>query len=99
MHKRGLPRLFRVEEEYRGRLRTAEIDYVRSLIRDIESGTLDGADWWRQVHERGFDQVPPPFDPDERCTSQESYSSAAGGQPLPLFRGGRAGRPGSRRPG
>jgi DNA-binding PadR family transcriptional regulator len=65
VHKRGLPRLFRVEEEYRGRLRAAEIDYVRSLIRDIASGTLDGADWWRQVHERGFDQVSPPFDPDE----------------------------------
>ena len=37
--------------------------YARSLVRDIKSGTLDGADWWRQVHERGFDQVPPPFDP------------------------------------
>ena len=47
VHKRGLPRLFRVEEEYRGRLRAAEIGYVRSLIRDIESGTFDGADWWR----------------------------------------------------
>ena len=46
--------------DYRGH---AEIDDVRSLVRDIESGTLDGADWWRQVHERGFDQVPPPFDP------------------------------------
>ena len=63
VHKRGLPRLFQVEEEYRDRLRAAEIDYVRSLVRDIESGTLDGADWWRQVHERGFDQIPPPFDP------------------------------------
>ncbi len=63
VHKRGFPRLFQVEEEYRDRLRAAEIDYVRSLVRDIESGTLDGADWWRQVHERGFDQVPPPFDP------------------------------------
>ena len=31
----------------------------------VASGTFDGADWWRQVHERGFDQVPPPFDPDE----------------------------------
>ncbi len=63
MHKRGLPRLFWVEEEYRDRLRAAEIDYVRSLVRDIESGALEGAGWWRQVHERGFDQVPPPFDP------------------------------------
>jgi DNA-binding PadR family transcriptional regulator len=62
MHKRGLPRLFWVEEEYRGRLRAAEIDYVRSLIRDIEAGTLEGAGWWREGHERGFDHVPPPMD-------------------------------------
>jgi DNA-binding PadR family transcriptional regulator len=64
VQKRGLPRLLWVEEEYRDRLRAAEIDYVRSLIQDIDSGTLEGADWWRQVHERGFDQVPPPFDPE-----------------------------------
>jgi hypothetical protein len=64
MDKRGLPRLFRVEDEYRDRLRAAEIDYVRSLVREIESGTLDGASWWREIHERGFDQVPPPFSPE-----------------------------------
>lgn len=64
MDKRGLPRLFRVEDEYRDRLRAAEIDYVRSLVREIESGTLDGAGWWREIHERGFDQVPPPFSPE-----------------------------------
>jgi DNA-binding PadR family transcriptional regulator len=64
MDKRGLPRLFRVEDEYRDRLRAAEIDYVRSLVREIESGSLDGADWWREIHERGFDQVPPPFSPE-----------------------------------
>jgi len=39
MHKRGLPRLLWVEEEYRDRIRAAEIDYVRALVRDIESGT------------------------------------------------------------
>ncbi len=37
MQKRGLPRLLWVEEEYRDRLRAAEIGYVRSLIRDIET--------------------------------------------------------------
>jgi len=41
----------------------AEISFVQSLIRDIEADTLDGVDWWRQAHERSFDQVPPPFDP------------------------------------
>jgi len=65
MHKRGLPRLLWVEEEYRDRIRAAEIDYIRALVRDIESGTLEGADWWRQVHERGFGHVPPPFAPDD----------------------------------
>jgi hypothetical protein len=46
MHKRGLPRLLWVEE-YRDRIRATEIDYVRALVRGIESGTLEGADWWR----------------------------------------------------
>jgi DNA-binding PadR family transcriptional regulator len=62
VQKLGLPRLFWVEEEYRDRLRAAEIDYVRSLVRDIESGDLEGSEWWRRGHELGFDQVAPPFD-------------------------------------
>lgn len=63
MQKHGLPRLFWVEDEYRARLRATEIEYVRDLVRDIETGTLEGSDWWRQIHQLGFDQVPPPFDP------------------------------------
>jgi DNA-binding PadR family transcriptional regulator len=63
VRERGLPRLFWVEDEYRQRLRAAEIEFVRSLLRDIETGALDGADWWRDIHRRGFDQVGPPFDP------------------------------------
>jgi DNA-binding PadR family transcriptional regulator len=62
MQKVGVPRLFWVEEEYRDRMRSAEIDYVRELIRDIEAGTLEGSEWWRQGHESGFTQLPPPFD-------------------------------------
>jgi DNA-binding PadR family transcriptional regulator len=62
VQKLGLPRLFWVEEEYRDRIRTAEIEYVRSLVRDIESGDLEGSEWWRRGHELGFDQVAPPFD-------------------------------------
>ena len=75
MHKRGLPRLFRVEEEYRDRMRATEIDYVRSLVRDIEAGTLEGTDWWRQGHERGFDHVPSPVDsesPDDFASQSAS---------------------------
>jgi DNA-binding PadR family transcriptional regulator len=65
VQKRGLPRLLWVDEEYRERLLAAEIDYVRSLLSEIESETLDGAEWWREVHERGFDRVAPPFDPEQ----------------------------------
>ena len=54
--KQGVPRLFWVEEEFRTRLREAELDYVRQLIREIEGGTLGGVDWWRQIH--APDQVP-----------------------------------------
>ncbi|MGO9964399.1 MAG: PadR family transcriptional regulator [Acidimicrobiales bacterium] len=64
LQKRGLPRLLWVEEEYRDRVRAAEIAFVRSLLHDIQSGALDGAEWWRSVHEQGFDKVSPPFDPE-----------------------------------
>jgi DNA-binding PadR family transcriptional regulator len=62
VQKVGVPRLFWVEEEYRDQIRTAEIEYVRTLIRDIESGALEGSEWWRRGHEEGFDELPPPFD-------------------------------------
>jgi DNA-binding PadR family transcriptional regulator len=64
VEKHGLPRLLWVEEEYRTRMRETEMEYVRELVRDIESGALEGTEWWHQVHERGFDEVPPPFDPE-----------------------------------
>jgi DNA-binding PadR family transcriptional regulator len=62
VQKHGLPRLLWIEEEYRDRVRTAEIEFVRSLLRDIRSGALDGVEWWRRAHQLGFDQVGPPFD-------------------------------------
>jgi len=52
VQKRRLPRLFWVEGEFGVVLREAELGYVRTLIRDIESGALDGVEWWREVHER-----------------------------------------------
>jgi DNA-binding PadR family transcriptional regulator len=58
-----LPRLFWIESEYRGVLRTAERDWVRSLIDDIESGRLEGVDMWRQFH---ADRAPVP--PSEKKT-------------------------------
>lgn len=59
-YKVGLPRLFWVEAEFDMVLRQAELGYVRQLIADIESGALDGIDWWRQIHERADDVPPPP---------------------------------------
>jgi hypothetical protein len=63
-YKAGLPRLFWVEAEYDVVLREAELGYVRQLIADIESGALDGLEWWRQIHDGSDDPVvPPPFHP------------------------------------
>jgi DNA-binding PadR family transcriptional regulator len=56
--KAGLPRLFWVEAEFGLRLREAELAYARELIRAIESGALDGIDWWRELHAQA-DVVPP----------------------------------------
>jgi len=52
VQKKGLPRLLWLEGEFGVVLREAELDYVRNLIRDIDSGALDGAQWWREVHDR-----------------------------------------------
>ncbi len=51
--KQGLPRLFEIESEFRTALREAELDFVRLLVADIESGTLDGVEWWARIHEEG----------------------------------------------
>jgi DNA-binding PadR family transcriptional regulator len=53
VEKQGLPRLFWVEDEYRGLLRQTELAYVQRLVREIEDGTLEGAAWWAAVHEAG----------------------------------------------
>jgi DNA-binding PadR family transcriptional regulator len=43
----ALPRLFVLEDEYLERLCQAELDWVRGLLEEIETGTLEGIDWWR----------------------------------------------------
>ncbi|MGA2519706.1 MAG: PadR family transcriptional regulator [Acidimicrobiales bacterium] len=53
VEKQQLPRLFWVEDEFRIRLREAELAYVRQLAADIESGSLDGIEWWTSVHDAG----------------------------------------------
>jgi len=51
VEKQRLPRLFWVENEFRMVLRQAELDYVRGLTADIVTGSLDGVEWWKGVHE------------------------------------------------
>ena len=65
MRKAGLPRLFGVENEYTEALMQAELDYVRTLIKEIEDGTLDGIEMWRHWFEgekppRGGPPAPEP---------------------------------------
>jgi len=53
IQKRGLPRLFLLEEEYQVALQRAELDWIRLLIADIESEQLEGLAEWRVWHESG----------------------------------------------
>jgi DNA-binding PadR family transcriptional regulator len=64
MRKAGLPRLFGVENEYVEALMQAELDYVRSLIKEIEGGTLEGLEMWRHWFEGDTDKRSPPPTPE-----------------------------------
>jgi DNA-binding PadR family transcriptional regulator len=46
-----LPRLVLIEAEYARAIQEAELAFVRSLIHDIEEGTIDGIDLWRAHHD------------------------------------------------
>jgi len=70
VHKQGLPRLFWVESEYRAVLREAELAYVRRLADDIESGTLEGLEFWTAIHEQGAEPVWPPSFADHADTDE-----------------------------
>jgi DNA-binding PadR family transcriptional regulator len=50
VEKRGLPRLFYIEEEFAKALIERELEFVRDLIDDIVGGTLEGVDFWRRIH-------------------------------------------------
>jgi DNA-binding PadR family transcriptional regulator len=51
--KAGLPRLLLIEGEYHLALRETELAWVRDLADELEAGTLEGQDGWRQVFETG----------------------------------------------
>jgi DNA-binding PadR family transcriptional regulator len=45
-----LPRLFLVESEHELMLREAELEWVRALVEEIESGALGSLSEWRSLH-------------------------------------------------
>lgn len=45
--KRGIPRLFMVENDYQIALLRTEVEFTRQLVAEIESGEMDGLDEWR----------------------------------------------------
>jgi DNA-binding PadR family transcriptional regulator len=51
VEKAKLPRIFWIEDEYRVGQREAELAYVERLADDIESGALDGVEFWREIHD------------------------------------------------
>jgi len=59
----GLPRLFEIEGAYVEALDRAELDFVGELVKDIESGQLDGLDMWRSWFEGTGDMTWHPPDP------------------------------------
>jgi DNA-binding PadR family transcriptional regulator len=48
-----VPRLFSVEYEYKTKLLEAELDWVRTLVAEIESGSLGGSEFWAEIHSSG----------------------------------------------
>ncbi|GAA4547272.1 PadR family transcriptional regulator [Amycolatopsis samaneae] len=62
-----VPRLLWIESEFHATLLDAELAYVRRLIGEIESGELDGVQWWRTLHAHDGPVTPPvPDRPDEK---------------------------------
>lgn len=53
LHAPRVPRLFLIELEYDLAMLAAERTWMRSLIEEIDGGTLPGLDEWRHHHETG----------------------------------------------
>ena len=45
-----IPRLFSVEYEYKTKLLEAELEWLRTLVHDIETGALGGIEIWTAIH-------------------------------------------------
>ena len=74
--KAGLPRLLLIESEYHLVLREAELAWVRGLADELEAGTLEGQDGWRQVYETG---VLPAWDIDVAALEALREAATEGG--------------------
>ena len=48
----GVPRVFLVEMDYERALVDADCTFTEQLARDIETGALDGVEFWKNVHEQ-----------------------------------------------
>jgi DNA-binding PadR family transcriptional regulator len=48
-----VPRLFLIESEYQLAMLKAQAQWVRGLLKELEDGTMEGVDAWRQLHETG----------------------------------------------
>jgi DNA-binding PadR family transcriptional regulator len=60
VEQHGLPRILWVEVELDRGLRASELEFVRALIEEISSGTLEGLEWWHAIHS-GAPDTPPPI--------------------------------------
>jgi DNA-binding PadR family transcriptional regulator len=76
--KAGLPRLLLIEAEYQLVLRETELAWVRNLADDLEAGTLEGQDGWRQVYETG---EPPDWAIDTSALDALKERMKGGGKP------------------
>jgi hypothetical protein len=48
-----LPRLFLIESEYDLAMREAEAAWVRSVLEELQGGTMSGLSAWREFHATG----------------------------------------------
>ena len=46
----GVPRLFFIEHGYKTALVEAELEWARTLIDEVKSGTLEGVEMWAEFH-------------------------------------------------
>ena len=51
----GLPRIFELEAEYEEHVLEAELEYVKGLVDEMASGSLEGLDLWQAFHREDFD--------------------------------------------